>query len=139
MASQLIEEQRKGAEVHAGHDLCEEKMKQLLAELGLPKGLLPLEEIREFGHNRSSGFVWAIQKKKKNHTFEKIKQVTSYAAEVTAFVDGRKLKKVNGIKAREMLIWVSIVEVGINDSAPDKVVFLSSAGLSKTFPASAFE
>ncbi|KAG1342087.1 hypothetical protein COCNU_05G003160 [Cocos nucifera] len=140
MASQtIIESHREGAEVSHGDDLCKKKSIQLLEELGLPKGLFPLENIEEFGYNRAAGFMWLIQKKKKEHTFKKIKQTVSYATEVTAFVEQRKMKKIMGVKTKELLLWLSVVEVYIDDPAMEKVTFKTGTGLSDSFPASAFE
>ncbi|XP_010942814.1 uncharacterized protein [Elaeis guineensis] len=139
MASQTIESYRQGAEIHCGDDLCKKKSIQLLEELGLPKGLLPLENVEEFGYNRAAGFMWLIQKKKKEHTFKKIKQTVSYATEVTAFVEQRKLKKITGVKTKELLLWLSVVEVYIDDPSPEKVTFKTGTGLSDSFPVSAFE
>ena len=52
---------------------------ELLEELGLPMGLLPMEDIQEFGYNRDTGFMWLVQGKKVGQTFKKIKQTVSYA------------------------------------------------------------
>jgi hypothetical protein len=66
MASQAIESHRAGAEVVNGGDaICRKKSIELLEELGLPKGFLPLEDIQEFGYNRETGFMWLVQGKKK--------------------------------------------------------------------------
>jgi len=59
MASQ-IESHRSGAEVVTGDAICRKKSIKLLEELGLPKGLLPMEDIQEFGYNRSTGFMWLV-------------------------------------------------------------------------------
>uniref|UniRef100_A0A0E0AF97 Uncharacterized protein n=1 Tax=Oryza glumipatula TaxID=40148 RepID=A0A0E0AF97_9ORYZ len=84
MASQ-IESHRSGAEIVNGDAICRKKSIELLGELGLPRGLLPLEDIEEFGYNRDTGFMWLVQRKKKiEHTFKKIKQTVSYAGEVWA-------------------------------------------------------
>ncbi|CAL9193035.1 unnamed protein product [Musa hybrid cultivar] len=140
MAAQTIENYKVGAEVyHGDHALCSKKSVQLLQELGLPKGLLPLEGIEEFGYNRAAGFMWLLQKKKKEHTFKKIKQHVSYATEVTAFVEERKLKKITGVKTKELLLWLSVVEVFIDDPSSGKVTFKTGTGLSDSFPGSAFE
>ncbi|EER97868.1 hypothetical protein SORBI_3002G012600 [Sorghum bicolor] len=45
---------------------------KLLEELGLPMGLLPLEDIQEFRYNRDSGFLRLVQAKNIEHTFKKI-------------------------------------------------------------------
>ena len=139
MASQTIENYRNGAEVYHGDVACKKKSIELLGELGLPKGLFPLEDIEEFGYNREAGFIWLIQKKKKDHTFKQIKRAVSYSPEVTAFVESRKMKKMTGVKTKELMLWLSIVEMYIADPSSRKVTFKTGTGLSDSFPASAFE
>jgi hypothetical protein len=60
MASQDIECHRAGAEVFTGDTTCRKKSVELLEEFGIPKGLVPLEDIQEFGYNRDSGFIWLV-------------------------------------------------------------------------------
>ncbi|KAG0527867.1 hypothetical protein BDA96_06G270100 [Sorghum bicolor] len=140
MASQSIESHRAGAEVVTGGDaICRKKSIELLEELGLPKGFLPLEDIQEFGYNRETRFMWLVQRKKKvEHTFKKIKQTVSYAAEVTAFAEKGKLRQITGVKTKELMLWLSVVEVYVPEASPEKVTFKTGTGLSDTFNASAF-
>jgi len=139
MASQAIEIHRAGAVVVTGDAACRKKSVELLEELGLPRGLLPMEDIQEFGYNRETGFMWLLQGKKKvEHTFKKIKQTVSYAAEVTAFVEKGKLSKITGVKTKELMLWLSVVEVYVPETSPDKVTFKTGTGLSDTFDAPAF-
>jgi len=138
MASQ-IESHRSGAEVVTGDAICRKKSIELLEELGLPKGLLPMEDIQEFGYNRSTGFMWLVQGKKKvEHTFKKIKQTVSYAAEVTAFAEKGRLRKITGVKTKELMLWLSVVEVYVPEASPEKVTFKTGTGLSDSFDATAF-
>ncbi|KAF7066212.1 hypothetical protein CFC21_072232 [Triticum aestivum] len=134
MASQLVESHRAGAEVHKGNDICKKKTVELLEVLGLPKGLFPMDDIEEVGHNCESGFVWILQKKKKEHTFNKLNQTVSYDTEVTAFVEKGKMKKVTGVKIEDM----SLVEVCVDDSSADKVTIKADTGLSDTHDAVVF-
>ncbi|KAH0466445.1 hypothetical protein IEQ34_003683 [Dendrobium chrysotoxum] len=138
MATQTIESYRGGSEVYNGHDLCKEKSIQLLEELCLPKGLFPLEDMEEFGYNREAGFIWLIQKKKKDHVFKEIKRAVSYAPEVTAFVENYKLKKMTGVKTKELLLWLSVVEVYFDNPTSEKLTFKTGTRLSDSFKASAF-
>ncbi|CAD6221669.1 unnamed protein product [Miscanthus lutarioriparius] len=138
MASQAMECHRASAEVFTGDATCRKKSVELLEELGLPKGLLPLEDIQEFGYNRDSGFIWLVQGKKVEHTFKKIMQKVSYDTEVTAFIENSKLRKVTGIKTNAMMLWISINEVFVPEALPEKVTFKSGNGLSRTFDAAAF-
>ncbi|PKA49796.1 hypothetical protein AXF42_Ash004338 [Apostasia shenzhenica] len=138
MASQTIESHRAGAEVFHGDGICKKKSIELLEELCLPKGLFPMEDMEEFGYNRESGFVWLIQKKKKDHVFKQIKRAVSYAPEVTAFVEKYKLKKMTGVKTKELLLWLSVIEVYFDNPSSEKLTFKTGTGLSDSFPASAF-
>eukprot|EP00262_Sarcandra_glabra_P010736 TRINITY_DN26132_c0_g1_i1.p1 TRINITY_DN26132_c0_g1~~TRINITY_DN26132_c0_g1_i1.p1 ORF type:complete len:152 (-),score=16.53 TRINITY_DN26132_c0_g1_i1:50-505(-) len=139
MASQTIETHRQNAEIHLGDALCKKKIIEWLTELSLPKGLLPLQDIVEVGYNRSTGFMWLRQKKKRQHTFRSIGQTASYDTEVTSFVESRRIKKITGVKVRELLIWISITEMYMEDPSTGKMTFKTSAGIGRTFPASAFE
>ena len=141
MASQAIESHRAGADVVRGDTAaCKKAAVELLAEIGLPKGLFPLDDMQEFGYNREAGFMWLVQGKKKvEHTFKKIKQTVSYTGEVTAFVEKGKLKKIAGVKTKELMLWLSVVEVYVDESAPGKVTFKTGTGLSDSFDATAFD
>ncbi|KAF7066208.1 hypothetical protein CFC21_072228 [Triticum aestivum] len=135
MASQLVESHRAGAEVHKGNDICKKKTIELLEELDLPKGLFPMDDIEEVGHNCESGFVWMLQKKKNEHMFNKLNQTVSYDTEVTAFVEKGKMKKVTGVKVEDLY---SLVEVYVDESSADKVTIKTDTGLSETHDAPVF-
>ncbi|XP_077252031.1 uncharacterized protein LOC143891316 [Tasmannia lanceolata] len=139
MGSQHIENYRENAEIYKGDTLCKQKSLQVLEELNLPKGLLPLDDIVEVGYNRTAGFVWLRQMKKRDHLFPKIRKLVSYAPEVTAFVENRRMKKLTGVKSKELLIWVTVSDIYTDDPASGKITFKSSTGLGRSFPVSAFE
>ncbi|EES11575.1 hypothetical protein SORBI_3006G246600 [Sorghum bicolor] len=109
MASQAIESHRAGAEVVTGGDaICRKKSIELLEELGPARQSV------------------------------KIKQTVSYAAEVTAFAEKGKLRQITGVKTKELMLWLSVVEVYVPEASPEKVTFKTGTGLSDTFNASAF-
>ena len=138
--SLVTEEIRASAsEIYYGNDICQEKSKSLLKEMGLPNGLLPLEDMVECGYVKDTGFVWLKQKKKSEHKFQKIGRLTSYATEVTAYVEPNKIKKLTGVKAKELLIWVTLSDIYVDDPPTGKITFKSTTGLSRSFPESAFE
>ncbi|RZC53237.1 hypothetical protein C5167_012093 [Papaver somniferum] len=138
MASQLIENHRENAETYTGDEICKAKTLELLNEISLPNGLLPLEDIIEVGYNRSSGFVWLRQKKKKEHYFKSIGKPVSYAAEVTAFVEKLRMKKITGVKSKDTMLWVTLSDIYIDNPSSGKIVCKTPFGLSRTFPVSAF-
>uniref|UniRef100_A0A0D9WQZ4 Uncharacterized protein n=1 Tax=Leersia perrieri TaxID=77586 RepID=A0A0D9WQZ4_9ORYZ len=140
MASQLVEDHRSGAEVHTGHELCERKARELLVELGLPDGLLPLPSLQEVGYNRAAGFVWLRQSQSggATHTFDTIRKQVWYAGEVTAFVEKGRMHGLTGVKSKEILIWVSLSEIVVSPSGT-KIVFRTPAGLGRAFPVTAFQ
>ncbi|MQI32384.1 DUF538 domain-containing protein, partial [Escherichia coli] len=100
----------------------------------LPNGLLPLEDMEECGYDRESGFVWLKQKKSSTHKFEKIGKLVSYAPEVTAYVEFGKIKKLTGVKAKELLLWVTLNEICLEDPPTGKLTFKTPTGLFRTFP-----
>ncbi|XP_037417344.1 uncharacterized protein LOC119280657 isoform X1 [Triticum dicoccoides] len=138
MASQAIEVNREGAEVYHGAALCAEKAVELLAETNMPLGLLPLADIVEVGYNRSTGFLWLLQKKALTHTFKQIGRLVSHATEVTAFVEDRKMKRITGVKSTELLIWVTVSYMYIDKNDHSKISFKTPTGLRRTFPVSAY-
>ncbi|KAL8234966.1 hypothetical protein R6Q59_021066 [Mikania micrantha] len=127
------------SEIYHGDAICQEKSKFLLTEMGLPNGLLPLEDIVECGYVQDTGFVWLIQKKEKKHKFEKIGKLTTYATEVTAIVEKYKIRKLTGVKTKELLMWITLSEITIDDPSNGKISFKATSGLYRTFPVSAFQ
>ena len=136
----LITEEIKGrSEVYHGDELCQVKSKELLKEIALPNGLLPLKDMEECGYDRGTGFVWLKQKKSLTHKFEKIGKLVSYGTEVTAHVEHGKIKKLTGVKTKELLLWVSLSDIYVDDPPTGRITFKTPAGLFRSFPVSAFE
>ncbi|KAM7470070.1 hypothetical protein LguiA_008253 [Lonicera macranthoides] len=128
------------SEIYHGNDICNEKTKLLLKEVGLPNGLLPLKDIEEVGYVEKTGFVWLIQKQKIQHKWEKLTgRETRYATEVTALVEKNKIKKLTGVKTKEMMMWVTLSDIFVDDPPTGKITFKTPTGLFRTFPVSAFE
>ncbi|CAN6884316.1 hypothetical protein Bca4012_070108 [Brassica carinata] len=132
----VTEEVRAKAEMYTGDEICREKTKCFLKEISMPNGLLPLKDIEEAGYDRESGVVWLKQKQTITHKFENIDKLVSYGTEVTAVVKTGKIKKLTGVKAKELLLWVSISEIYTEEK--EKITFKSPTTLSRTFPVSAF-
>ncbi|WOG82750.1 hypothetical protein DCAR_0101918 [Daucus carota subsp. sativus] len=126
-------------EVYHGNEICQVKSKFLLTEMGLPNGLLPLKDMEECGYVKETGFVWLKQKKRTDHTFEKIGKLTSYANEVTAVIEKGKIKKLTGVKSKELLLWIKLSDIYVDDPPTGKITFKTPTGLYRTFPTSAFE
>lgn len=139
MATQLIAPHRDNAEIYQGEDLCKQKSRELLNEISLPKGLLPLNDIVEVGYNRSTGFVWLKQKKRTEHRFQAIRRTVAYESEVTAFVEKGRMRRVSEVKSKELFFWVTVSDIFIEDPDSDKITFANSTGISRSFPVSAFE
>ncbi|CAL0311194.1 unnamed protein product [Lupinus luteus] len=135
----LTEEIKSRAEIYHGDEVCQVKSKELLKEIALPNGLLPLKDIEECGYDRESGFVWLKQKKSLTHKFEKIGKLVSYANEVTAHVEKGKIKNLSGVKTKELLIWITLNEIFVEDPPTGNITFKTPSGLYRSFPVSAFE
>ncbi|MQM04085.1 hypothetical protein Taro_036878 [Colocasia esculenta] len=133
-----VDKQREGAEIVYGAEACYEHSVLLLETLGFPKGVLPLKNLEECGLVRETGFVWMKQKVPYEHYFKGTNTRVSYATEVTAYVEKNRMKKMTGVKSRQMLLWVPLAEMSIDDPAGQKITFKTPMGIGRSFPVSAF-
>ncbi|OAY27633.1 uncharacterized protein LOC110602585 [Manihot esculenta] len=126
------------AEVYYGDESCREKFMLLLSEIGLPNGLLTIGEIEECGYVKDTGFVWLRHKKRDYRKFENVEICCD--AEITAYFERNKIKKLTGVKAKEFLIWITLSEIYVNhNNRAASITFKTPAGLSKSFPLSIFK
>ncbi|EES16171.1 hypothetical protein SORBI_3008G131200 [Sorghum bicolor] len=139
MTLTIPDDVRAKAEIYLGDEAGQEKTRLLLHETGLPSGLLPLQDIIECGYVEETGFVWLKQRRKVDHYFAKAGRHVSYGAEVSAVADKGRLKKITGVKAKEMLIWVTLHEICVDDPPQGKLHCKAIGGLSRSFPVEAFE
>ncbi|XWS18497.1 hypothetical protein CRYUN_Cryun32bG0048900 [Craigia yunnanensis] len=130
--------EKEGGIVKKGHDKGIEMAITLLEEFGLPMGLLPLADVIEVGFVRNTGYMWIVQKKKVEHNFKMISKMVSYDTEITGFVDKKRIKKLKGVKAKELMLWPPVNEIVVDDPPTGKIHFKSLAGITKTFPVDAF-
>ncbi|XP_051146389.1 uncharacterized protein LOC127261982 [Andrographis paniculata] len=130
---------RQASELYEGDAKCQEKSKFLLTEIGLPNGLLPLQDIEECGYIKDTGFVWLRQKNKCQHKFQKIDRLVQYATEVTAYVEPNRIRKLTGVKTKELLLWVTLSDIYVDDPPTGKITFKTPAGLFRSFPVDAFQ
>ncbi|KAL5204482.1 hypothetical protein ABZP36_009353 [Zizania latifolia] len=135
IASELKEAK---AEVYYDDETCQQCTKLLLKEAGLPNGLLPLKDIMECGYVEETGFVWLKQKKRIDHVFQSLGRLVSYGTEITGFAEKGRIKRIKGIKTRELMVWVPVEEIALDESKTGKLICKSIIGICKTFPASAF-
>ncbi|CAL4905952.1 unnamed protein product [Urochloa decumbens] len=139
MTLTIPDDVRAKAEIYVGDAAGQEKTRFLLAETGLPSGLLPLKDIIECGYVEETGFVWLKQRRKVDNYFAKAGRHVSYGAEVSAVAEKGRLKKITGVKAKEMLIWVTLHEICVDDPPQGKLHCKAIGGLSRSFPVEAFE
>ncbi|KAF8379780.1 hypothetical protein HHK36_029229 [Tetracentron sinense] len=131
-------DERAGAEIVFGSEACYRHSIELLEELGFPKGVLPSQDLEECGRVHETGFVWMKQKAPREHVFVGTNTRVSYATEVTAFVEKFKMKKMTGIKSKQVLLWVPITEMSMEDPASQKIHFKTPVGIGRSFPITAF-
>ncbi|XP_076915395.1 uncharacterized protein LOC143574744 [Bidens hawaiensis] len=125
--------------IYHGDAICQEKSKLLLREMGLPIGLLTLKDIVEFGYVKDTGFVWLRQKKPNKSLNEKIGKLALNATEVTCFIEKFQIKKLMGVKGKELMMWIPISGVSVDNPSTGKITFKHSSGIGRSFPVSAFE
>ncbi|EYU43328.1 hypothetical protein ABFS83_08G133600 [Erythranthe nasuta] len=130
--------EKEGGVVKNGHEEGLKMAKSLLEEFELPCGLLPLADVVEVGFVRSTGYMWIVQKKKVEHNFKMISKLVSYDCDIKGYVEKKRIKKLKGVKAKELMLWPPVNEITVDDSPAGKIHFKSLAGITKTFPVEAF-
>ncbi|KAJ0716614.1 hypothetical protein HanPI659440_Chr13g0514651 [Helianthus annuus] len=136
--AEKMADERAGAEIVYGAEEYLRHSIELLDELGFPRGVLPLKDLVECGRVRETGFVWMKQKAPYEHFFEGTDTRVSYAIEVTAYIEKCKMKKMTGVKSKQLLMWVPVVEMSMENVDSSKIYFKIPIGVGKSFPISAF-
>ncbi|XP_059664203.1 uncharacterized protein LOC132309975 [Cornus florida] len=130
--------EKEGGIVNKGHEEGLKLAISLLEEFGLPLGLLPLANVVEVGYVKSTGYMWIVQEKNVEHEFKMISKLVSYDSEIYGYVEKTKIKKLKGVKAKELMLWPPVSEISLDDPPTGKIHFKSLAGITKTFPVEAF-
>ncbi|PIN13046.1 hypothetical protein CDL12_14329 [Handroanthus impetiginosus] len=130
--------EKEGAIIKTGHEEGLKLAKSLLEEFELPGGLLPLADVIEVGFVRTTGYMWIKQNKKVEHNFKMISKLVSYDTDITGYVEKKRIKKLKGVKAKELVVWPPVGEIILDDPPTGKIHFKSLAGITKTFPVEAF-
>ncbi|WVZ59623.1 hypothetical protein U9M48_009739 [Paspalum notatum var. saurae] len=133
-----VDKQREGAEIITGAEACFAHSKQMLTALGFPGGVMPLRGLEECGWVRDTGFVWMRQKAPYEHYFRGTGTRVRYDAEVTAYVEEGRMKRMTGVRSKQVMLWVPIVEMSLDGDKRDKIYFKSNVGIGRSFPAAAF-
>lgn len=121
-----------------GHEEGIKMAVSLLEDFELPLGLLPLEDVIEVGFVKDTGYMWILQNKKIEHRFKVISKLVSYDSEVSGYVSKKQIKQLNGVKAKELMLWPPVSEIIVDELPTGKIRFKSLAGITKTFPVEAF-
>lgn len=130
--------EKEGGIVKKGHEEGLKFAVSLLEEFGLPLGLLPLADVIEAGFVRSTGYMWIVQQKKVEHQFKMISKLVSYHTNINGYIQKKKIVKLKGVKAKELILWPPVNEIIVDDPSTGKIHFKSLAGVTKTFPVEAF-
>ncbi|PIN19574.1 hypothetical protein CDL12_07741 [Handroanthus impetiginosus] len=131
--------EKEGGIIKKGHEEGLKMAISLLKEFELPKGLLPLANVVEVGFVRRTGYMWIQQQNKVEHKFKMISKLVSYDTEITGYVEKKRIKKLKGVKAKELMLWPPVSDITVDDPPTGKILFKSLAGITKTFPVEAFE
>jgi len=92
----------------------------------------------EVGFVRSTGYMLILQKKKVEHNFHIISKLVSYDAAISGYVEKNRIKKLKGVKAKELMLWPPVSEITVDNPPTGKIRFKSVAGITRTYPAEAF-
>ena len=100
MGTEVVRNETIGFDVCYGEEMYYKKYLELLEEMDLPRGLLPLKDLEESGYVRETGYVWLKQKKSIEYYNKNIKRIIVYGTKVTAYVEKHKMKKMTGVKRK---------------------------------------
>ncbi|KAJ4729669.1 Protein of unknown function, DUF538 [Melia azedarach] len=130
--------EKEGGIVKKGHEEGLKLAISLLQQFELPAGLLPLADVLEVGYVETTGYMWIVQQNKIQHDFQMISKLVSYDTEINGYISMKKIKKLKGVKAKELMLWPPVSEITVDDPPTGKIHFKSLAGITKTFPVEAF-
>jgi hypothetical protein len=131
-------EEKVGGIVKKGHEEGLKLAISVLQQFELPQGILPLADVIEVGFVESTGYMWIVQAKKLEHEFKMINKLVSYDTEITGYVEKKRIKKLKGVKAKELMLWPPVSEITVEEPPTGKIHFKSLAGITKIFPIEAF-
>ncbi|KAL8460927.1 hypothetical protein ACS0TY_032430 [Phlomoides rotata] len=137
-ATLTIEAEREGAEIYHGDATCEEKLQKILEEFSVPRYLIYVAGLEEFGFKRSTGFFWLKQKSKTERKIKSVGTVTT-DVEITGFIEKRHMSKITGVKGKELFIALPVSDMFVGVPSSDKVKVKSTTGLWRVHPLKAFE
>ncbi|KAL3736124.1 hypothetical protein ACJRO7_025125 [Eucalyptus globulus] len=129
--------EREGATVKKGKEALKWII-SLYEQHGLPDGLLPFQELIEVGFVERTGYMWVLQEKRIEHTFKMIGKLASYDAEMSGYLEKTRIRKLKGVKARELMIWTPCIEIFVDDPPIGKIQFKAIGGLTVAYPIKAF-
>ncbi|KAJ4979787.1 hypothetical protein NE237_010567 [Protea cynaroides] len=126
---------RAGAAIVHGKEACDRFSRELIKDIGFPSGLLPGGELIECGRVKATGFTWWKCKDAYEQFNVQTKSMTSYAAETTAYVEKGRMKKMTGVKSKQMFMWIPLSEMSTDGN---KITFKASIGITKSLPIEEF-
>ncbi|KAL1560440.1 hypothetical protein AAHA92_10649 [Salvia divinorum] len=136
--AKIIETHSNAAEIHRG-PISREKLHEMLDEFSVPRCLFAgVEQIEEFGFNRATGFYWVKQEKKTERKVDKV-GMSYYDTQLTGFITPGRLSKITGVKAKEIILSLTVTDIVVGVPSTDKVKFVSSTGIYRVHPIAAFE
>ncbi|CAD6269831.1 unnamed protein product [Miscanthus lutarioriparius] len=140
MTLTIPDEVRAKAEIYLGDAAGQEKTRLLLHEIGLPSGLLPLRDIIECGYVEETGFVCSQAAPQGGPLLLRESRPPRDLRRRGVGGGGQgPAEEDHGVKAKEMLIWVTLHEICVDDPPQGKLHCKAIGGLSRSFPVEAFE
>lgn len=62
----------------------------------------------------------------------------SYGKEITGYVEKQRIRKLTGVKGKELMMWLTLSDIFIDDSSTGLLTCRTPSGMVRSFPASAF-
>ncbi|KAJ0112524.1 hypothetical protein Patl1_02429 [Pistacia atlantica] len=79
------------------------------------RGFSLLANVIEVGYVKETGYMWIVQQNKVEHEFKMITKLVSYDTEINGYIEKKKIKKLKGVKAKELMLWPPVSEIKVDD------------------------
>lgn len=76
-------------------------------------------------------------KEKTEHVCKVVCRLVSYDAKIHGYVERNKIRKLRGVKTKELMLWPPVNEIYVDDPPTGKIRFKSLAVITRTFPVDA--
>ncbi|KAH1039930.1 hypothetical protein J1N35_041673 [Gossypium stocksii] len=94
---------------------------------------MPSNHFNEFHYKKTTRFIGLKQEKTFKYLFKELR-LTSYGAKITTLTGDCQMKRLTGVKGKEMMVWITLFDVFVDDTKVHrKIYFANLMGFSQSY------